>query len=571
MNGGEGRDGTGGNRDSGGSGEEAGRRIVDGRFELLELLGRGGMGSVWRARDLALHREVALKEVRPPDPALAAADPTASRNLRMRVLREARALARINHPNVVTIHHIVGGADPDIGTGGPSPWLVMELLPGRSLHQRLESGPLAYREAARLGRQVLAGLRAAHAAGIHHRDVKPANVMLRPDGTAVLTDFGIAALVDASPLTVTGEFIGSPEYIAPERVRGADDSASSDLWSLGMLLYVAVEGLSPMRRGSTLATLAAVLDDPVPPPRLAGPLGPVLAALLVRDPAARPDGARLDALLADVEAGRRPDAGAGAGAGPVTPTARDGMRPPPVPSPYAPTLGPGPLPSATTAPSHGHGPPAGRRRHRALTVAGAVLALALVAAGTYVLARQQEPGPRTDASTTTGASAATGGGSGVPAPPLPASATSPSSGASASNPAAATSRTAAAPTRAPERPPSRPAPSAGPADAWIAQLHSAPVPAGRAALESSLASIRRQVPEARVLRSDDFASLRPGYWVVYAPGPFESGRAALAHCAFRGRPAADQCVGRWLSHEAADRVYLCGPPANRPKGRCTRP
>lgn len=281
-----------------GGADSADSRIIDGRFELRERLGSGGMGTVWRAWDTVLHREVALKEVRSPDPALAAARPQASRTLRERVLREARALARISHPHVVTIHHIVDE--------GPHPWIVMELLPGTTLQDRLAQGPLSPQEAAKTGREVLSALRAAHAAGIQHRDVKPANVLLRADGSAVLTDFGIAALQGSTSLTATGDLIGSPEYIAPERIRGRDNAPSSDLWSLGLVLYVCVEGVSPLRRGTTLATLAAVLDDAVPPPKRSGPLAPVLSALLVRDPAARPDAAGLDAMLAQVESGTAP-------------------------------------------------------------------------------------------------------------------------------------------------------------------------------------------------------------------------------------------------------------------------
>ena len=276
-------------------------RLIDGRFELLQRLGGGGMGLVWRARDTALDREVALKEVRPPDPAMAAADPAGQRELRERVLREARSLARLQHPNVVIIHHIVDSPEH------PHPWLVMELVGGGSLADRLERGPLGVTEAARLGRGVLAALEAAHRAGIQHRDVKPGNVLLRTDGTPVLTDFGIAAMQGSTALTATGALIGSPEYIAPERIRGVEGDPSSDLWSLGMLLYVAVEGYHPLRRATTLATLAAVLDEPLPPPQRSGALGPVLAALLARDPAARPDGARLDQLLATVEYGAATD------------------------------------------------------------------------------------------------------------------------------------------------------------------------------------------------------------------------------------------------------------------------
>jgi serine/threonine protein kinase len=267
-------------------------RVIDNRFELTERLGGGGMGLVWRAWDTALHREVALKEVRPPDPAYAEDDPQAARDLRTRVLREARALARLNHPHVATIHHIV---DPE---GDGYPWIVMELVTGGSLQDRLSRGPMTPWEVARLGREVLSALRAAHAVGIQHRDVKPANVLLREDGRSVLTDFGIAAVRESTSLTATGSFIGSPEYIAPERINGYEGDPASDLWSLGMLLYVAVEGRHPLRRSTTLATLAAVLNQDVPPPERAGPLGPVLNALLRRDPTTRPDAETLDRMLA---------------------------------------------------------------------------------------------------------------------------------------------------------------------------------------------------------------------------------------------------------------------------------
>ncbi|MEV6319117.1 protein kinase [Streptomyces sp. NPDC051776] len=288
----------------------AGRRLVDGRFELIARLGSGGMGTVWRARDTALHREVALKEVRPPDPALAEADQHMVRTARERVLREARALARLDHPHVVTIHHIVEPVD------GSHPWLVMELVRGGSLADRLAQGPLPTPEVVRMGRGVLSALRAAHAAGIHHRDVKPANVLLRPDGSPVLTDFGIAALRESTSLTATGDLIGSPEYIAPERIRGVEGDPASDLWSLGMLLYVAAEGSHPLRRASSLATLVAVLDEPIPPPARSGPLAPVLAELLVRDVAARPDAARLDMLLENAEKAVNAEQDAAHAAGP---------------------------------------------------------------------------------------------------------------------------------------------------------------------------------------------------------------------------------------------------------------
>ncbi|WP_188191739.1 serine/threonine-protein kinase [Nonomuraea sp. SYSU D8015] len=268
------------------------RRVIDGRFELVERLGGGGMGLVWRAWDVALHREVALKEVRPPDPSMDEHDPAGARELRLRVLREARALARLNHPHVVTIHHIVDPGEHDY------PWIVMELVTGGSLQDRLQRGPMPPAEAARLGREVLSALRAAHAVGIQHRDVKPANVLVREDGRSVLTDFGIAAVRESTSLTATGSFIGSPEYMAPERINGHEGDPASDLWSLGMMLYVAVEGRHPLRRSTTLATLAAVLNQEVPPPERAGALAPALHALLQRDPAARPDAETVDRMLA---------------------------------------------------------------------------------------------------------------------------------------------------------------------------------------------------------------------------------------------------------------------------------
>ncbi|MEU1619545.1 serine/threonine-protein kinase [Streptomyces sp. NPDC005722] len=321
---------------------DSGRRLIDGRFELLERLGGGGMGLVWRARDTALHREVALKEVRPPEPELADADPEAAAKLRERVLREARALARVHHPNVATIHHIVDTTDL------AHPWLVMELVTGGSLQDRLARGPLTPPEAAAVGRGVLAGLRAAHAVGVHHRDVKPANVLLRPDMTPVLTDFGIATLRDSTRLTTTGGLIGSPEYIAPERIRGEEGNPASDLWSLGMLLYVAVEGVHPLRRETSIATLVAVLDEPLPPPARSGPLAPVLTALLVRDAAARPDADVLDRMLADAERGVAP--------APV-PSAPVSSAPGPAPADAAPAgFGPAPATYQPMAP-HAYYPP----------------------------------------------------------------------------------------------------------------------------------------------------------------------------------------------------------------------
>ncbi|MBX9426672.1 protein kinase [Streptomyces lateritius] len=367
-------------------------RVIDGRFELVERLGGGGMGTVWRARDLALHRDVAVKEVRPPDPAMAEHDVEGARTLRARVLREARALARIDHPNVVTIHHIVDAGE------GTYPWIVMELVTGGSLQDRLDRGTMTPAEAAGLGRELLSALRAAHARDIEHRDVKPANVLLRPDGRPVLTDFGIAAIRESTVLTASGSIIGSPDYMAPERIRSVGSGPAADLWSLGMLLYVAVEGHHPLRRENTLATLAAVLSDDVPPPRRAGALTGVLGRLLVRDPAARPDAEEVDRALASVAGAEQGGATGGPAGGPRGGSEPTSFRlaPPPVhthedaaPTPATPVTGPpgdprfaGSAVSPATVPSSpaaaaGARADGGRRRGRTARVVGSAAAVVL--------------------------------------------------------------------------------------------------------------------------------------------------------------------------------------------------
>ncbi|MEU2153666.1 serine/threonine-protein kinase [Streptomyces sp. NPDC019396] len=536
--------------------------VIDARFELIEPLGSGGMGTVWRARDTVLHREVALKAVR--------SDAGASAAVRERVLREARALARISHPHVVTIHHIV---DAD-----PHPWIVMELVPGDSLQQRLSQGPMAPDEAARIGRQVLSGLSAAHAAGIQHRDVKPANVLLRngvsagpgaeSPPVAVLTDFGIAALEGTTSLTMTGELVGSPEYIAPERIRGHDrDNPASDLWSLGLVLYVCAEGVSPLRRDSTLATLAAVLDDPVPPPARSGPLAPVLEALLVRDPAARPVAGELDAMLARVEAGGTPDWSRPTVTGLVPPVPGAARTAPPTPpTPPVPTQLDSPRPTVPedphpTVPS-GKRQREGERERRRMPVAIAAIAVAVaVTAATALALTLREQGQGATKEDARGPAAVTPAGTASATP-------APSSPAPLSSGPAPPSAPVATPTPSPSAAP--PDEALTPSGRWIAQLFSEPVSSGTTARDQRLAAVRTTVPEADVLRSDDYASLRPGYWVVYAPGPFTSGASALVFCAERGRTTANACIGRYLSTRADDYGFQCRPPADNPTGQCYR-
>lgn len=271
---------------------EAAERVLAGRYELGERLGRGGMGTVWRARDRMLDREVAVKELTVnhlPEEDLAI--------LQSRMKQEARAAARIKHPGVITIH--------DVLEQDGRPWIVMELIDGRSLADVIsQDGTLAPREAAEVGAQVLAALHRGHQLGVLHRDVKPANVLLEHGtGRAVLLDFGIATFEGSSELTRPGDLVGSPDYLAPERAQGERPGPASDLWGLGATLYAAVEGQSPFRRDSPLSTLAAVVSEPLPQPQRAGALGPVLAALLAREVADRPSADEALRMLAEVTAG----------------------------------------------------------------------------------------------------------------------------------------------------------------------------------------------------------------------------------------------------------------------------
>ncbi|GAA4300522.1 hypothetical protein GCM10023086_16060 [Streptomyces venetus] len=278
--------------DGGGAGDARGR-LVGGRYRLIERIGSGGTGTVWRAHDERAEREVAVRQPRlPGDP-----DDESYRRAAHLLYREARAAARVDHPAAVTIHDVVVEAEqPDARDGLEAvdtldrlPWIVMESVPGESLHEVLARGPVEAREAARIGLAVVGALRAAHCVGIVHRDVKPANVLLGPHRRVVLTDFGMAHAPGEETPVSGGGFGDSLEFVAPERMSGRIAGPASDLWSLGVLLYAAVEGSSPFRRSTPEATLAAVLAAEPPDPKQAGPLGPLIARLLVRDPERRPD------------------------------------------------------------------------------------------------------------------------------------------------------------------------------------------------------------------------------------------------------------------------------------------
>jgi eukaryotic-like serine/threonine-protein kinase len=268
-------------------------QIVGGRYEIARELGRGGMGVVWLATDRVLHREVALKEI--SYPVHLTDDERAV--LRERTLREARAAAKIEDPHVVAIHDVV---EED-----GRPWLVMEHVRSRSLQRILEEdGPLSPAQAARIGLDVLTAIEVAHAAGVVHRDVKPANVLVdEDDGRACLTDFGIATTAEDPRLTSRGAVLGSPSYMAPERAHGEPQTPAVDLWSLGATLYTAVEGRTPFDKETSMATLLAVVDEEPAPMRWAGPLAPVLQGLLTKDPDARTSAAEVRRQLETVAAG----------------------------------------------------------------------------------------------------------------------------------------------------------------------------------------------------------------------------------------------------------------------------
>ncbi|MEV0117218.1 protein kinase [Streptomyces sp. NPDC050844] len=347
--------------------------LIAGRYRITTPLGRGGMGTVWRAKDELLGRAVAVKELH-VDAGLSPAD---AEGRRERTLREARSVAQVRHPGILVLHDVV--------QHDGQPWLVMELIDGRSLADRIAvDGPVPPAEAARIGLALLAALRAAHAAGVLHRDLKPANVLLEAaTERVVLSDFGIAQVDGQTTLTETGAFVGSPEYTAPERMSGKRTGPESDLWSLGVLLCAAVEGESPFHRDSVAGVLHAVVMDEIQVPESAGPLTPVVRGLLERDPAQRLGADEAEqALRGFLVEERMPTV-------PRTPVARRPAAPPP--SDDAIVLGAAPAPTA-------------RPRIRTALLAGAlVLALAAGGTGAWVMTRDDSSSTKTDATGSGGA------------------------------------------------------------------------------------------------------------------------------------------------------------------------
>ncbi|MGQ0519931.1 MAG: serine/threonine-protein kinase [Actinomycetota bacterium] len=413
--------------------EETVHKLVGDRYSLLEPLGRGGMGTVWRGRDELLQRSVAVKHV-----AVAALDAADRGAVRDRVIREARAAARLSHPASVTVFDVVED-ESDVH-------IVMELVEADTLAQRVErDGPVPVDAAARFGLALVGALEAAHRQGIVHRDVKPSNVLLPAGGAVKLTDFGIASVKDHPSLTGTGQMLGSPAYMAPEQALSQPSGEEVDWWGLGATLYFAVEGRPPFERNGALATLAAVVHDEPAAPERAGALAPLLARLLDKEPAQRPGPAELrEALQRAAHAGEAaativggsdpagaPTTGARAPTGTENAEGAEQPRPAPAPPPAGPrdVTGPAPAPPPTgpravtepvpappppepravtepgpapppTGPRAGAGPAPGRRRlltRPVTTTLAALLAVVAVVLAALVWSATRDEGGNGDA------------------------------------------------------------------------------------------------------------------------------------------------------------------------------
>ncbi|MET8385139.1 protein kinase [Streptosporangium canum] len=277
-------------------------RKVAGRYRLLEPIGEGGMGVVWRAHDELLDRVVAVKEVRHRG-----IDEAARTEMNRRTIREARTAGRLDHPSVIIVHDVVEEEG--------RPWIVMQMVRSRSLGEVVRAdGPLPPERVASVGLQVLGALLAAHAAGVLHRDVKPENVLLADDGRVVLTDFGIASMTQETAITRTGGMVGTPAFLPPERLHGLAATPESDLWSLGATLYAALEGRAPFERATAAATMMAVLHGEPSPMTHTGPLTDAVLGLMIKDPATRMTADQATALLSRAASGQ-----AAGAAGPAAP------------------------------------------------------------------------------------------------------------------------------------------------------------------------------------------------------------------------------------------------------------
>jgi serine/threonine protein kinase len=296
-------------------------RVVAARYRLRTVIREDDMGAVWLAHDGLRHGDVVLRAI----PWVPAADDEEQESRRERLLNEAHALAQLDHPNIVGVLNV---AEDD-----GRPWLVFQATPYRFPHRPLSDvvrndGPLRPEQAAQVGSQVLAAVRQAHTVGVLHRDIKPGSILLGPGNRVLLADFGMVTADGSPALTTLEALTGSPFYMAPERASGKPATPASDLWSLGAALYAAVEGRAPFDRDGTVAVLTAVMNACPDPPRLAGPLWPVLSGLLRKDPGTRPDADAVDWLFQRVARGPGPQSLAMA-AGDV-PAVASAVPPPPV-------------------------------------------------------------------------------------------------------------------------------------------------------------------------------------------------------------------------------------------------
>jgi serine/threonine protein kinase len=517
-------------------------------YRLEQRIGQGGMAVVYQAHDERLGRTVALKVLAP---ALAA-----DVGFRQRFIRESRAAAAVDDPHIIPVF--------EAGEAGSVLFIAMRYVRGgdvRSLLRRLGTIPAA--RAAGVVSQVASALDAAHAAGLVHRDVKPANMLLdmrpgQPDHV-YLSDFGLSkAALGSAGLTGSGQFLGTVDYAAPEQIEGRAVDGRADQYALGCAAFEMLCGQPPFQREHGMAVLMAHLREPPPPvspfqPELPGRLDAVFTRVLAKSPEHRfascrefADALRIALRVAPYDAGSREDAGLPAGR-PDThvvsllPVAGDAA----ALSDTA-TAGPAPVSQGTTQPSGspaqpGHEqpmPPDGRGTGGAkpaarwpLIVAAAAVVVAVAGLASAVAVLATRP---------------------------PAASTPPAGVPTTTRTVRATSPAAA------------PSPAAAIDNAWISQLASVPVSEGTGRLQQKLGKVRLQIPQAQVLQSSQYASLRPGYWVIYYAGSFTNGTHALAYCAAHGRATRNQCIGRYLSHNAADYQYQCYPPASAAAPGCYR-
>jgi tRNA A-37 threonylcarbamoyl transferase component Bud32 len=386
-------------------------RLLAGRYRLSELIGEGGMGRVWQGTDELLDRPVAIKElIIPPHLPQGEIDV-----LRARMLREARSAAQLSHPSIITVFDVVEIDD--------RPWIVMELVRGPSLGDLVkQEGVQSPQRVAKIGLQVVAALAVAHERGIVHRDIKPGNVLIARGDRAVLTDFGIARLEGTTNLTRTGLLVGSPGYLAPEQAHGKKATPATDMWSLGVTLYQAVQGTTPFNRATPVATLTAIVTEDVPPPTAAGPLRPLIERLLDKDPEGRPsvhETARMLQAVADADRGRKKKRPAAPAPAPATGLA---MAPAALPAPERVT-GSSPLPTAHIPPGAGAGSGTavrttagsdggGRTRTAVLLVAAALAVAVAIATGFWLGSRGEGAGAEPTAGEGEAASASPGDGGG---------------------------------------------------------------------------------------------------------------------------------------------------------------